>query len=272
MLVLACGRRPNPTLPGGRDRILEYMKRHLKMYEFFMAEWVFQLLAKSDNRNLLEVEAGLSDYCDCLLIVLESESTYAELGAFAIQDKLAENMLVVNDRGFEREESFISMGPIDRVDRLSRFGPTIYVDPDCILRAAPEIVARLQSAQPKKGTGFRVSDAESFAGLEPKIRMLLLLDMIALFHPVSHKEIIHILKCVFGGGKYEVILDLHMLEALHLVRRIDDYYVRETEERKLFFRYPSLRQVRVRSDVLNHYHKYARVRTGILESKLKSES
>lgn len=233
-----------------------------------MAEHVFDLLSKTEKANLLSVEERLSDFCDCLLIVLESESTYAELGAFAIKDELAEIMLVVNDRQFEGGESFISRGPLDKIDGLSRFGRTIYVDPACILRAAPEIRERLESVQPQKGKGYRVNDQEAFAKLKPKLRMLLLLDMISLFHPLKHKELIHILKHLFGDVRFDITLDLHMLSALGLVREIAGYYVRETTDRRLFFKYPGLKEMCVRADVINHYHKYSRTRIAALKSKV----
>jgi hypothetical protein len=204
------------------------------------------------------------------LIVLESESAYAELGAFAINEELAKNMLLINDETFKGAQSFIALGPVARVDRLSRFGKTIYVNSARIIQSAPDIIKRLQSVQPQKGTGFEITDAASFAALQPKIRMLLLLDIVTLFHPISHKEVINILKHIFGYSHFDVRLDLHMLEALRLVRRIDGYYVREIEERRLFFTYPGLRQLRIRSDVINHYHKYARGRTAVLRSKVRT--
>jgi len=234
-----------------------------------VAERIFELLAKAEKENLLSIEERLSDFCDCLLIVLESESTYAELGAFAIKDKLAENMLVINDRQFRQGKSFISMGPLAKVDEVSRFRPTIYVDLSCILKAAPEISKRLKSVQRERGKGYNVNDAHSFAELTPKIRMLLLVDMITLFHPLTHRELIHVLKRVFGDGRFDITLDLRVLEALRLVRRIDEFYVRETADRRLFFRYPGLKQMRVRADVINHYHKYSRERVVALASKLQ---
>jgi len=269
MLILVCGKQADAVSPGGRDTILEYARKHLNTYEFFVAERIFELLAKAEKENLLSIEERLSDFCDCLLIVLESESTYAELGAFAIKDKLAENMLVINDRQFRQGKSFISMGPLAKVDEVSRFRPTIYVDLSCILKAAPEISKRLKSVQRERGKGYNVNDAHSFAELTPKIRMLLLVDMITLFHPLTHRELIHVLKRVFGDGRFDITLDLRVLEALRLVRRIDEFYVRETADRRLFFRYPGLKQMRVRADVINHYHKYSRERVVALASKLQ---
>ena len=147
-LVLACGRQPNPNHPGGRDRILEYANKHLDKFQFFIAESVFELFGRNDI-NLLSLEEKLLDFCDCVLVVLESESTYAELGAFAIKPKLAKNMLVINDIDFKTSQSFISLGPLARINKISRFRPVIHTDLKSILRVSTELSQRLLKIEKK---------------------------------------------------------------------------------------------------------------------------
>jgi len=268
-LVLACGKRPSSDYPGGRDRILDYAKSHLGKFQFFIAEHVFDLLSDKDI-DLLSIEGRLSNFCDCVLIVLESESTFAELGAFAMKEELVENLLVVNDSDYEASSSFISLGPLAKVNKVSRFKPVIHTDLKSILRAGTQLGERLSRIErKKKKERIDLSSGEKFQEVLPKIRMLFLLDLITFFQPITHKEIIDILVSYYGKQDFAVRLELHLLDALGLAQRsVDGLYFRPIDNQRLFFTYYGLNEVSVRSDVLNHYHKYSRRKVEILKSKV----
>ncbi|MBL7106113.1 MAG: hypothetical protein ISS77_00710 [Phycisphaerae bacterium] len=266
-IVLACGKQPNLDYPGGRDHIIKYAEKHLKKFQFFVAEKVFKSLGNT-GIDLLTLEASLLDFCDCILIVLESESTYAELGAFAIDEKLAKNMLVINDSDFEACQSFISLGPLAKIDKISRFGPVIYTDLKTILRAVPELKHRLSKIEKKNRKRFPLKDFGEFQEAQAKIRILFLLDMITFFQPLKYKEIIGLLKTYYGNHSFDIHLDLHVLHALGLITMIKEYYMRPTDNQKFFFAYYGLNEISVRSDVVNHYHKYSTERVSILKDRL----
>jgi len=265
-IILTCGKQPNIDYPGGRDNIIRYAKKYLKKFQFFMAEKVFELFGKTDI-DLLSLEARLLDFCDCVLIVLESESTYAELGAFAIDKKLVKNMLVINNSDFEACSSFISLGPLAKINKISRFRPVIYTNLKSILRAVPELKQRLSKIEKKNRKRFPLKHFREFQKAPAKVRMLFLLDMITFFQPLKHKEIIEILKTYYGDHSFDIYLDLHLLNALGLTTMIEGYYMRPIDNQKLFFAYYGLNKVSVRSDVVNHYHKYSRERVSILKNK-----
>lgn len=267
-LVLACGKKPNPNYPGGRDRILDYAKKHLDKFHFFIAESVFELFGKNDDIDLLKLEENLLDFCDCILVVLESESTYAELGAFAIKPKLAKNMLVINDLDFEESQSFISLGPLAKINKISRFRPVIYTDLKSILRVATELSQRLLKIEKKYNKRYNLKRFREFQKAPAKVRLLFLLDMITFFQPLTHKEIISILKTYYGDKKFKINLELHLLNALGLATTIEGYYIRPLDNQRLFFAYHGLNEISVRSDVINHYHKYSRERASILKRKV----
>ena len=267
-IVLACGKQPNPDYPGGRDHIIRYAEKHLKKFQFFIAEKIFELIGNTDI-DLLLLEAHLLDFCDCILIVLESESTYAELGAFAIDEKLAENMLVINDSDFEACQSFISLGPLARINKISRFRPVIHTDLKSILRAVPDLERRLSKIEKKNMKSYPLTDFKEFQEEAPaKVRMLFLLDMITFFQPLKHKEIIELLKTYYGDHSFDIHLDLHLLNALGLTTMIEGYYLRPADNQRFFFAYHGLNEISVRSEVVNHYHKYSRERVSILKDRL----
>jgi len=262
-LILVCGRQPNAVSPGGRDLIMDYARKHLGKFQFFLAEKVFDLLG-SDEVDLLSLEEHLLDYCDCVLLVLESESTFAELGAFAIKKSLAKNMLVINDVAFRNHHSFISLGPLAKVEKVSRFRPMIHVDLRSILRATPELVDRLSRIERRNNKRVSLDDAEKFRQLPSRTRMLFILDLISIFQPLARREIFDLLAYFYGENRFNIKLDLHLLEALGLAVTCKGYYLRNTDSQRLFFLYHGVDTMAVRSDVVNHYHKYARDRVQCL--------
>jgi hypothetical protein len=270
VLVFACGARPNDSYPGGRDRIMDYAKIHLKKYNFFIAEKFFDLFQDGEGKDLLYLENQLAKYSDCIIIVLESESTFSELGAFAIKDDLAKIMLVINDKRFNTSKSFIKLGPLAKVDKISKFGPTIYTDIKSILSVAPSISSRLAKIEKKKISIIDIQTYDKFLKISPKIKIVFLLDIVSLFHPISHHELIFILKHIYGKShSYEINVELGLLRALDLIEQIDGYYVRKLKDYVRFVRFYPINEVSLRSQIINHYHKYSKFRAEILRKKLE---
>lgn len=142
---------------------MQYAQKHLKNYNFFMADTFFDFFHNRENKDLLSLEDKLAQYSDCIILVLESESAYSELGAFAIKDELAKIMLVINDKQFLKSKSFISLGPVAKVDRVSKFSPTIYTDLKSILSIMPEISTRLKKLKKRRITKINIRSYEEFS-------------------------------------------------------------------------------------------------------------
>ena len=268
ILVFVCGATPNPAFPGGRDRIMDYAKKHLKQFNFFIAEKFFEVFQNAEDIDLLSIEDQLSKYSDCIIIVLESESAFTELGAFAIKEDIAKMVLVVNSIDYEKSKSFISLGPISKINKISRFKPSIHTDLRSILTIAPELSKRLSTIERKYNKKTVLSDFEAFSSSSPKIKMYFLHDIITLFHPLTHSEIISILTNFYGDNEFKIHTELNLLIVLGFIQKIDDYFVKNTDERYLFFRFFGMDETSLRSEIINHYHKYAKHRTSILHKKI----
>ena len=235
-----------------------------------MAEKVFELLGKDKTIDLLSIEEKLSSYCDCVIVVLESESTFSELGAFSIKDELARILLVINDVEHIERSSFINLGPLAKVNRKSLFRPVIHVDLRKILSAIPDLTDRLSKIEKHNRKLIDLSTFDAFENKQEnrKFRMLLLLDLITFFHPVKYSEIIDILKLCYGDQDYNISFDIHLLNALGLAYMIGEYYVRPPQGTRLFLSYPSIIEMSLRSAIVNHYHKYYRERPFVLVKKM----
>lgn len=270
-LIFTCGARPNLAAPGGRDRLMEYAKRHIPDCRFFMAEKFFEVFQNIQKKDLLSLEDQLAEYCDCIIIVLESESAFAELGAFSIKDELAKIILVINDVDHKDSESFIAQGPLAKLDKISAFKPSIFTKPKSILTAATDISARLQKIKKTKNTKLPVKNYEEFCKLKPQLRMFLISDIISLFHPLSHKELIQVFKTLYGENAFDISIDTSLLIALGLIEKPHDYYLQCSCNNEKFFGFYGVNEANARAAIVNHYHKYFRNKAIALKDKAYSK-
>jgi hypothetical protein len=238
----------------------------LKQFRFFEAEKVIMSLSEK-KEDLLSIEGKLSQYSDCIIIVLESEGAIAEAGAFAFLEKIARIVLLVNDGRFKKEESFINLGPIAKIEKISKFGKTIYTNMRSILKAGPEIAERLSKIERHKRKSYNLGSLEEIDACPPKVKMLFIADIISLFSPVKYGDIIRILKCCYGEKYVDINVELGMLTALNLIDHTGEYFSRSNHEKGLFFEFEDEELIRLRSKVVNYYSKYSRERMPILRNR-----
>lgn len=87
-------------------------------YDVYYPEEIFQELLEGAVRyNLLDLEDLLARSVDCIMIVLESEGTIAELGAFVNHKDVSKKLIVLVDKKYEKSKGFIKKGLVDYVKR-----------------------------------------------------------------------------------------------------------------------------------------------------------
>lgn len=101
--------------------ILEYVNKRIKHVNIFLAEPIFKFLNENGNSdNIIDIENELSTFADNIVIVLESESAFCELGAFAASTKVRGKIIVINDSKFSNDLSFINLGPIKAIKESAK--------------------------------------------------------------------------------------------------------------------------------------------------------
>lgn len=118
--VFLCGANIETGKPSKRrEHLLDFSSKQLPYTKFFLAESIFDVLkAGRHKENILDVENELSKFADHIIIVLESESAFCELGAFASSHELRKKIIVINDLGLKESQSFINLGPIKAIEEL----------------------------------------------------------------------------------------------------------------------------------------------------------
>lgn len=166
------------------------------------------------------MEEQLALLSDLILILVESEGTIAELGAFASHPRLRQKLVPIIDLRFETERSFINTGPIAWVDAESRFGPTIYTHVESILAAAEEISARIDKI-PSRG---RLNSTQASVSLSEDLKRILffLCDLVAVIGPATESHCRFYVEAIFGQVTVFSILGLLALgHSLGLLQKFD---------------------------------------------------
>lgn len=254
-MVFVCGAqsRSGQAL-SARDILIRYAERHLPDFSFFRAEDAIKQLSANRSVDLLRIENELARYADCIIIVLESHGAIAELGAFANTPALAKLILAINDKAFRLSTSFITQGPLRTVASTSRFKSAIYTNLNCILDCMPQLEARLRAGVPKKGFHVDMSSASAFTGALPKYRLLFVADMVGLLSPATKEDIYEFFGVLYGARpKWQLDLELGMLEALGLVKYLDPFILRTANQVGQFFKYSRSDFAISRDRVLQRY-------------------
>ena len=90
-------------------------------YDLIYPEDIFdELLYSSNSTDLLSLENLLADSVDAVVVIPESAGSFAELGAFANNEKLRSKMICVVDIKYKRDKSFINQGPIKLVRSVNK--------------------------------------------------------------------------------------------------------------------------------------------------------
>lgn len=118
--IFLCGANKQSGGPSARRlELIDFSLKNLDNCHFFLAERVFKELTTDANSkftdNLLDIESELSDLADHIVVVLESYSSFTELGAFSYSKKLRKKLIIINNTKYIKENSFINMGPIKAI-------------------------------------------------------------------------------------------------------------------------------------------------------------
>jgi hypothetical protein len=245
---------------------LNYAKKHYGMTRFFRAENILDTLRRSSRADLLTLEDKIGEYSDCIIIVCESESAFAELGAFALSDKLVRQLLVVNDQRYRESQSFINLGPVARANLKSKFKPTIYADFRAILRSVVEIDERLKSIPGTYRKSVPLASVQEFRTATSKCRVLFLADLIHIFGPITPTELTLILKALYGDESFDVDLEVGLLRSLRFIERSKEDWLRcAPREPSFFYDYCGVECTMLRASIVRDYFQKDPARLRLLQ-------
>lgn len=256
-IAFVCGGPINR--PGMRSRFCEYAKVELPQFRVFLAEKALEDFVKHEEpefHNLVEFEEVIAEVSACVIIFLESEGSFSELGFFASQKAIRKKLLVVNDVNLQSEDSFIALGPINLIDRNSLFRPTIQMsfgdDP-------PFHFVKERLEKRTKGKNKRKFKFTKYRDMETRERFFAILEIIKLFQAMTYEGVEYAFRSIFKNvNKGQTKILLAILVAADYVRRSGDAleYFTIDRDKPSFMEFNSLDIGKFRLEVLDFYEQH----------------
>jgi len=155
-------------------------------YDIIYPEDIFEeLLFSSHRSNLLSLENLLAESVDAVVLIPESPGSFAELGAFANNEKLRSKLVCIIDKQYKKDKSFINQGPLKLIKKANKHG-LIFIDPNGIDKEIARITAALRKM---KKTSNKIVDKITLLQIENFI-----LPSIYLLEPVSKATLINLVE------------------------------------------------------------------------------
>lgn len=124
--VFLCGGAIN-SKDNGRSKMASIFDIHSK-YELLYPEDIFDdLLAGPGQHSLLHLENILADCVDAIVLFPESPGSFAEIGAFSNNPRLARKLIVLSNKNYKTDKSFINYGPY-RLIKESKSGVVFHLN------------------------------------------------------------------------------------------------------------------------------------------------
>lgn len=175
-------------------------------FEIIYPEDIFdELLYSSKRKDLLSLENLLAKSVDVVLIVPESPGSFAELGAFANNSLLRNQIVCVLDEKYKKKKSFINQGPIKLIKSVNKNG-VVFVNTKDIPNEMPKIISAIR----------KTKKAKSLFNKEVTLLNLdsFLLPAIFLLEPVNEKVLENIIANVIDKKENAYVLTKTALTTL----------------------------------------------------------
>lgn len=226
-LIFLCGANKHENSISERRRaLLDFSKKHLKHTQFFLAEEIFSALKKEGHKdNILDIEHEISNFADHILIVLESPSSFAELGAFSHKE-LRKKLIIINDSKYSNTASFINLGPLKAIEEASGINNIISYQmkddgvhkTDAIGDVYDPLYQLLKEQIEGKASAIDLNQCNPAKRFD-KYSAMFIHDLIYFTGPINHKELIQILIQLFGNEDFKLKQHVAILVAFGTISR-----------------------------------------------------
>ncbi|MGB8591095.1 MAG: retron St85 family effector protein [Candidatus Acidiferrales bacterium] len=182
------------------------------------------------ERNIQKFEEFLGKTADCVLIFAESPGSFAETGMFAALHTIALKTIVINTRREAREISFLNLGPIKLIRRLSRFDCAIDLATAAVTDVdATAIVDAITSTYQTYKTALVFQPEDKFIDLPLRLQLACVQMAVTVLRAASTPLITAVLRDHFGAVEEDSIERfLSLLTSISLLEREDElYFVRD---------------------------------------------
>ncbi len=225
--VFLCGANKSQNVISERRKaIMAFSKKSLPHTQFLLAEKIFSVLQKEGHKvNILDIEHEISKFADHILIVLESPSTFTELGAFS-HTELRNKLIVINDLKFASSSSFINLGPLKAIEEAAGVKNIVYYKMadngvhtlDAIGDVFNPLYELLKEPLKGKASAITLDDCNPSKTFD-KHSAMFVHDLIYFTGPIYYRELIEILIQLFGDDNFKLKEHVAILVAFESITR-----------------------------------------------------
>jgi hypothetical protein len=171
--------------------------------------------------DLLTFEEIIAKLSDKVILIVESEGTLCELGAFSLENSIGAKLSVINNIRYSGRNSFIINGPIRKLETMEE-DKVIYLDYDYdLFKADYKLENLITSIQSAKVT-FEPTNVEAVNVKNFMYEVVAILD---IFGPLDRKEIIYVYKVLKGCGNKQFRFESVFNGTLESTRKVLDYMI-----------------------------------------------
>ena len=191
-----------------------------------------KLYVQDLSEDIFSFEKMLAEISDRIIIVAESPGTFCELGAFVMDEDCRRKTMVINEDNADYENSFITKGPIKKLESLNESSIIRHNGPERI-KNSHEYNFKVQEIA-KAPLTIAIND--NAGSVELKSLIYELANIVELFQPVEYFEIETLYKRLkdFEGYTIKNTADhkirsirqvLSLMEKMDMLLRQDGYYI-----------------------------------------------
>lgn len=260
--VFLCGANVSDNKPSERRKsVLRFGDKNLPAAKFFLAETIFKVLKDEGySKNWLDIETALLGFADHVVVILESESSFCELGAFAADKKLREKMIVINDQQYVEKETFITKGPVLAISEISNNKNILYyrmdkngkLYGDGIGSIFYDLYGLINKKTETRRTRIEEYDPTDFFN---KDSLRFVHDLVYFASPVSSAELNRMVRILLGRvDEHRLRIHLALLFATEEIKTKGGFYA--SCHKKPYFEYDSPASHNLLASFKNLYFRY----------------
>lgn len=241
-LCFVCGASGDTISPGGprslRSLFIEHVQSRAdaKLVCVRAETAATELLRQLDERgqNISHFERTIAEAVDSVLIFPESAGSLAELGYFSAYETVAKKTLVAI-REEHQSNSFVNLGPVHAIARVSQFAPIPFVIAEANDDRMRLIAERLLGESIRKRSYRERFELKAWKEYSPQHQLAILDEVIDAVGAATEVDLRNCISLCFGPYDISTIrLQLSILVATGRIARNDDGDVFARERRSVF--------------------------------------
>lgn len=241
----------------GRHKMAEILKDYNR-YELLYPEDLFDdLMAGQGQHSLLILEKILADSVDAIILFPESPGSFAELGAFASNEHLANKLICLGQKKYEKKKSFINYGPVRNIkdSKTGKIFNIVYSELDSpdfkkkIYRKINTAISNIKKTSPINKDIANILETENFV-----LPCIYLIDLISTF------ELYKLVELATGQNKKIAIMASKsslskLIKKHHISRTTDGYSVTKQGIERIRSTISTARLDAIRIEIINSQHR-----------------